>query len=95
MGNFKTGKAKKKNNNITCNSYNNAVIQGDKNGQYYSLGGMLEYGYIHKGGKDKTGRETFIEGTHFMEEARDDFEDDFYNDCEDFIEDMLDNHGLS
>ena len=44
---------------------------------------------------DKNGNEHgFKEGEHFMEKAQDNFKDEFYEDIENFIDDMLNNHNL-
>lgn len=44
---------------------------------------------------DKNGREhSFKEGVHFFESALENFDSQFVNDIEGFVDDMLDNHGL-
>ena len=42
------------------------------------------------------GREVgFVPGIHFMESAQDEFEEKHYNDTQQFIDDMLNKHGMS
>lgn len=53
---------------------------------------LLEYGHMQK---DKSGNELgFIPGFHPFEKAMQDYLDEYYSNCEDFIGDMINNKGL-
>lgn len=44
---------------------------------------------------DKSGAEHgFKEGAHFMEKAEKSFRDEYVKDCKDFVDELLDEHGL-
>lgn len=58
---------------------------------------LLDQGYMEtRGGKRGEGGVEIgmVEGFHFMEKAANAFGDEFVKDAEDFIDMMLDNHGL-
>ncbi|MBW9170776.1 HK97 gp10 family phage protein [Clostridium estertheticum] len=85
----KAGKVYKYEGKLSCRAFSGAVIKG-KNENFYSLSGMINNGYVHRGGKNKDGKETFIEGQHFMESAQYIFEGTYYEEVQKFIDDMLD-----
>jgi len=84
LASIKTGKTYKRNGALNCRAYCS-----------HPLGHLFDAGYIHMGGFDeKTGIETWVEGYHFMEKAEESYKAGYYRDVQDFLDDMLDNHGL-
>lgn len=53
---------------------------------------LLEYGHrmVTKDGKEVG----FVKGKHFFEDAAEEYKPEYYNEVEDWIDDMLDKHGL-
>jgi len=53
---------------------------------------LLEYGHrmVTKDGKEVG----FVKGKHFFEDAAKEYESEYYNDVDDWLDDMLDKHGL-
>lgn len=49
---------------------------------------LLDKGWIHKA---SNGNEKFIPGFNFMEEAKRDFEGGYYDDAEEFLEEIIEN----
>ncbi|MEC1757381.1 hypothetical protein [Schinkia azotoformans] len=82
------------------------LFKGIKRGKVYKYDGdlairtygsgnhthLLNSGHVIKG---KNGKEHgFKEGEHFFEEAERNFRDEYYNDVEDWIDDLLKDHNL-
>ncbi|KEZ85552.1 hypothetical protein IO99_13735 [Clostridium sulfidigenes] len=79
------------------------LLKGFKSGKAYKFNGawsarafnssphahLLDKGFIWKPHKGQKGEEKFIPGFNFMEGARKTFESQYYNDVEDFIDDVL------
>jgi len=79
------------------------LLKGFKSGKAYKFNGawsarafnssphahLLDKGFIWKPHKGQKGEEKFIPGFNFMEDARKAFEGQYYNDVEDFIDDVL------
>lgn len=84
--NFKTGKVYKYDGAYSVRAFNGDVVTS-KDGKYYSLGGILNNGFIHKA---RDGSETFVPGYHFMEKARKDFQNTYYDECEKFVDKIID-----
>ncbi len=80
---FKPGKPFKKDGDLNCRAYSS-----------HPLGHLLDQGHFHKGGKNKDGAVTFVPGYHFMDKAAKNFESDFYQDTEKFVDKLLDKHNL-
>lgn len=81
------------------------LIKSIKRGKPYERDGMNIRAYsgaphahlINNGHRivDKNGKEHgFQEGVHFIENAEKEFQPEFHEDTEKWIDDMLDNHGL-
>lgn len=80
------------------------LIKGFKAGKVYKYSGawsgraynssshahLLEKGFIWTPHKGQSGNEKFIPGFHFMEDAARAFQSSYYNDIEDFIDEVLD-----
>jgi len=88
LSSTKSGKVYKYNGNLSCRAFSGATIKG-KGDNYYSLAGMINNGYVHRGGKNKDGAETFIDGQMFMEAAQNKFEGVYMIEVQRFIDDML------
>lgn len=82
---FKAGKAYKYNGAYSVRAYNKAVVES-KDGKKYSLGAMLNNGFRHV---NRDGSETWVPGYHFMEKALSDFESEYIENCEEFIEEII------
>ncbi len=81
---FKAGKVyKDKGQDLACRGYSS-----------HPLTHLLNNGFIHKGGRNKTGKETWIEGYYFMEKAERDFEPTYEEDTVKFIDNLLEKHEL-
>ena len=78
---FKAGKVYKFNGNLSCRSFNSSPHAH-----------LIEYGHrqVLKNGTEVG----FVEGKHVFEKASLEFQDTYYENCEKFIDDMLNNHGL-
>lgn len=67
-------------------------------GNVYGDGNIAHHLYLVNNGHIITGKDGsehgFKEGEHFLEEAEEDFTEEFYDDIEDFVDMMLDEHGL-
>lgn len=83
---FKTGKVYKFQGDWTVRAYNGDLVFS-KDGKKYSLGGILNNGFIHK---NRDGSETFVPGYHFMEEAQEKFGDTFEEDLDKWLNELLD-----
>ena len=68
------------------------LIKGNYNIRSYGGGlhNLLNNGYTHKGGRDKTGKETWIEGHHYIEKSQNEFENQYYTDIDSFIDSLFD-----
>jgi len=76
---IKSGKTYKYAGDLNCRAYCS-----------HPLGHLFDAGYIHKGGfEDKTGEETWVEGYHFIEKAKEQFEDGYYRSIDDFIANIV------
>jgi len=75
---IKTGKLYKRDKSFNIRSYGGG------------LHNLLNNGYTHKGGRDKTGKETWIEGLHYIERSQDEFEKQYYNDIDKFLDELFD-----
>lgn len=82
---FKSGKAYKYNGAYSVRAYNSSIVTS-KDGKKYSLGAMLNNGFRHV---NRDGSETFVIGYHFMEKALSDFESEYVQNCEDFIDEII------
>lgn len=76
LAGFKSGKAYKFDGSWSCRALNSS--------QHAHL---INNGWIHKA---KNGAEKFIPGFHFMEDAEKAFESGYYQNCEQFISEMID-----
>lgn len=91
---FKSKKIGKKTGNL---------LKGFKSGKAYKYKGvwssraynssphahLLNDGYMWTPNKKQTGEEKFIPGFHFMEEAANGFEKEYYGDIEDFLKNTI------
>lgn len=75
---IKTGRLYKRNKSFNIRSYGGG------------LHNLLNNGYTHKGGRDKTGKETWIEGHHYIEKSQNEFENQYYTDIDSFIDLLFD-----
>ena len=75
----KSGKVYKYSGDLSCRAFNS-----------HPLAHLLDQGFIHKGGKNHDGEETFVAGYNFIKKAEDKFKSDYYQDVEDFIDNMID-----
>jgi len=80
---MKAGKVYKYNGDLSCRAYCS-----------HPLGHLLDQGYIHKGGKNHNGAETYVPGYKFIDRAQTQFGSVYNHDLQSFIDDMLDNNGL-
>lgn len=81
MKGFKKGKPYKfKSNQWSIRAYNSS-----------SHAHLLEDGHIQYSHGEEVG---FTEGKHFMEKAREDIKDGYYDDVQEFIDDLIDSHGF-
>lgn len=85
-----------------------AVSKSFKGGKPFNAGGtlnvrgysshplahLLNDGFIHRGGRDKTGKETFVPGWNFIDKATQNFESQYYDDTEAFIDKLINNNML-
>lgn len=78
LSKFKAGKVYKYEGDLSCRAYNS-----------HPLSHLLNDGFIHKGGKDKKGKETWIPGYKFMEDASNSFEKQYFEDTEEFIDELI------
>ncbi|GCD10589.1 HK97 gp10 family phage protein [Clostridium tagluense] len=74
----KAGKVYKYNGDLTCRAFNS-----------HPLAHLLDLGYIHKGGKNHDGAETFVPGYHFIEKTEEAFKSGYYQEIEKLIEDII------
>ncbi len=79
----KSGKVYKYQGNLSCRAFNS-----------HPLSHLLDQGFIHKGGKNKDGAESFVPGYKFIEKAQQQFQTTYNSDLNSFIDDMIDNHDL-
>lgn len=75
---FKSGKAYKFNGAWSARAFNNSPHAH-----------LLDKGFIWKPHKGQTGKEKFIPGFNFMEDARRSFESEYFKDVDEFIDDVL------
>ncbi|MBN3369088.1 HK97 gp10 family phage protein [Clostridium botulinum] len=75
---IKTGKLYKRDKSFNIRSYGGG------------LHNLLNNGYTHKGGRDKTGKETWIEGFHYVEKSQGEFETQYYKDIDNFLDELFD-----
>lgn len=71
---FKAGKVYRYNGFLSCRSFNNSPHAH-----------LIEYGHLQK---TKNG-EIFVPGKHVLEETSKDFEDQYYEDVEKFVDQMM------
>lgn len=71
---MKSGKVYKFDGNFSCRAYAG-----------HPLAHLLNNGFIHKGGRNKNGEETFVPGYHFIEGAENEFQEQYYTDTEAFL----------
>jgi hypothetical protein len=79
LSSSKSGKVYKYSGNLNCRAFNS-----------HPLAHLLDKGYTHKGGNNHDGAETFVVGYNFIEKAEEQFKNEFYQDIEQFIDDMID-----
>lgn len=80
---FKAGKVYKYEGNLSCRAINSSPHAH-----------LLENGHIQT---DKAGNSVgkgFVPGFHYQQRATEEFQNKYYNNCENFIDDMLKNKGL-
>ena len=80
---MKAGKVYKYNGDLSCRAYCS-----------HPLGHLLDQGYIHKGGKNHDGAESYVPGYKFIDKAQSEFGTVYNQDLQNFIDDMIDNNGL-
>ncbi|MEY8001608.1 HK97 gp10 family phage protein [Clostridium sp. Mt-5] len=94
---FKSGKVYTYHGQLSCRAYNSSPhahlleyghkIKNEKGGKYLTA----------KYGKDKNGKDIesdFVPGFHPFLRAYEDFMSKYYNNCESFVDDMINKHGL-
>lgn len=89
----KAGKVYKYNGDLTCRAYSGGAVKG-KGSNYYSLSGMINNGYLRRGGVNHEGAETYVPGYKYMESSQSQFSSIYNQDLQNFIDDMLDNNEL-
>lgn len=78
LASSKSGKVYNYDGNLTCRAFNS-----------HPLAHLLDQGFLHKGGKNHDGVETFVVGYKFIDKAQKGFETGYYKDVQDFIDKML------
>lgn len=76
LAGFRSGKVYKFDGSWSCRALNSSPHAH-----------LINNGWIHKA---RDGSEKFIPGFHFIEDAAKSFEGSYYQDCEKFVDDMLD-----
>jgi len=82
---FKAGKVYKYDGALSVRAYNGTTVI-NKAGKKYSLGGMLNNGFVHV---NRDGSESFVPGYHFMEKALSSFNNEYVLNCETFVYDVV------
>jgi hypothetical protein len=80
----------------------NEALKGLKTGKVYTLNGFNvrayggglnniwgSKGFIHKGGKDKTGEETWVYGADYINKSKEEFEEQYATDVSAWIDKLL------
>lgn len=80
---FKSGKVYKYDGALSCRSYNGSPHAH-----------LIEYGHLQTDKSGKSAGKGFVPGFHPFQRAREDFISKYYNNCEQFIDDMINKHGL-
>lgn len=80
---FRSGKPYKYGGNWSCRAFNSAPHAH-----------LINNGFVHKGGKDKKGKEAWIPGYHFIEKSTDGFEEEYAEMVENFMNEAIHNHGF-
>ena len=76
----KSGKVYKYSGDLSCRAFNS-----------HPLAHLLDQGFIHKGGFGvKDGAETWVPGYKFIEKAQQQFQSEYYQNVQEFIDNMLD-----
>lgn len=90
---FKSGKVYKYHGALSCRVYNTASARS-KTGAWISLSAILENGHLQTGKDGKSVGRGFIPGFHPFLRAYEDFMSTYYGNCEKFVDDMINTHGL-
>jgi len=75
----KSGKVYKYGGAFSCRAFNG-----------HPLAHLLDQGYLHRGGKNHDGAETFVPGYNFIEKAERQFQAGYFRSIDEFIDDMVD-----
>ncbi len=90
---FRSGKVYKYHGALSCRVYNTASAKNDR-GAWMSLSAMLENGHLQTNKDRKSVGKGFVPGFHPFLRAYEDFMSKYYNNCEQFVDDMINKHGL-
>ncbi|MEY8763343.1 MULTISPECIES: HK97 gp10 family phage protein [Clostridium] len=80
---FKSGKVYKYNGALSCRAYNTSPHAH-----------LLEYGHLQTDKEGNSVGKGFVPGFHPFQRAYEDFINKYYNNCEQFVDDMINKHGL-
>ena len=55
----------------------------------HPLAHLINDGFIHRGGKNKGGKETFVKGNQFLDKAKDEFEKEYPQNVSKWLDDLI------
>lgn len=90
---FKSGKVYKYHGALSCRVYNTAGAKNDR-GVWIPLAAILENGHLQTNKDRKCVGRGFIPGFHPFLRAYEDFISKYHDNCEQFVDDMINKHGL-
>jgi hypothetical protein len=80
---FKSGKVYKYNGNMACRAINSSPHAH-----------LLEYGHLQVDKEGKSVGKGFVPGFHVFEKTQKEFQSKYYDNCEEFVEEMIREKGL-
>lgn len=84
---FKAGKVYKYDSALAIRAYNGAIVTNKDGSKKYSFGAMMNNGYRHI---NRDGTESWVAGYHFMEKASSEFQSEYVENCQEFVNQIVD-----